>query len=86
MSAPVWRKSSYSANNGVCVEVAFSDPAWRKSSHSANNGECVEVALGERAVGARDSKDVEGGELWFSQRRWGNFVGAVKAGRFDLGS
>ena len=86
MSAPAWRRSSYSANNGVCVEVAFSEPAWQKSSHSAANGACVEVARNESAVGARDSKDTSGPELWFSQRRWGNFVGAVKAGRFDLGA
>lgn len=34
----VWRKSSYSAANGGCVEVG-----WRKSSFSGGNGECVEV-------------------------------------------
>jgi Domain of unknown function (DUF397) len=40
MTGPAWRKSSWSANNGACVEVA----AWRKSSHSRANGDCVEVA------------------------------------------
>ncbi|PKW18928.1 DUF397 domain-containing protein [Saccharopolyspora spinosa] len=82
MSAPVWRKSSYSANNGVCVEVAFAtaDAAgWRKSSYSTNNGECVEVALADEVVGARDSKNPGGPELWFGGARWGSFVAAIKA-------
>ncbi|MBB5152642.1 DUF397 domain-containing protein [Saccharopolyspora phatthalungensis] len=83
-----WKKSSYSANNGDCVEVAFVTfngvPGWRKSSYSANNGECVEVALTDEVVGARDSKNPGGPELWFRGARWGRFVAAVKAGRFDL--
>ncbi|QUH01734.1 DUF397 domain-containing protein [Saccharopolyspora erythraea] len=92
MSAPnvdahVWRKSSYSANNGECVEVAFAlaapDVAWEKSSYSANNGACVEIALDASAVGARDSKDPSGPALWFPAPRWGRFVSALKAGRFD---
>ncbi|MGW1676182.1 DUF397 domain-containing protein [Saccharopolyspora sp. NPDC002376] len=87
MSALIWKKSSYSANNGMCVEVAHAvanETEWRKSSRSARNGECVEVALAESVVGARDSKDPGGPELWFRGVRWGGFVAAVKAGRFDL--
>ena len=49
----IWRKSSFSAGNGQCVEVA-----WRKSSHSAGNGQCVEVASTLGAV--RDSKNPAG--------------------------
>ncbi len=37
-----WRKSSYTGNQGNCVEVALD---WRKSSYSGGNGDCVEVAL-----------------------------------------
>ena len=39
----LWRKSSYSGNNGTnCVEVA----TWRKASYSGNDNstDCVEVA------------------------------------------
>jgi uncharacterized protein DUF397 len=41
-----WKKSSYSAHQGACVEVAMV-PAklWRKSSKSGDTGgNCVEVA------------------------------------------
>ncbi|GAB2832687.1 DUF397 domain-containing protein [Streptomyces daliensis] len=41
-----WRKSSYSSDNGECVECApLHGAAWRKSSYSTNEGgECVECA------------------------------------------
>ncbi|MBB5152641.1 DUF397 domain-containing protein [Saccharopolyspora phatthalungensis] len=55
---------------------------WRKSSYSANNGVCLEVAIAEDAVGARDSKDPGGPELWFGSAHWSGFVAAVKDGRF----
>jgi hypothetical protein len=46
-----WRKSSYSGNNGNCVEIGVIDlsPAgggWRKSSYSdGNGGNCVEIGV-----------------------------------------
>jgi hypothetical protein len=40
-----WRKSSYSAANGNCVEVAFT--GWHTSSHSGGNGNCVEVVFAD---------------------------------------
>ncbi|MEV0057798.1 DUF397 domain-containing protein [Saccharopolyspora shandongensis] len=87
MSSRVWRKSSYSAANGACVEIAFAtrnEADWRKSTYSANNGACVEVALAGEVVGARDSKNPGGPELWFRGGPWGSFVAGVKGGRFDL--
>jgi Domain of unknown function (DUF397) len=40
-----WRKSTWSTQNGECVEVAID---WRKSSRSTQNGTCVEVAIVRR--------------------------------------
>lgn len=50
-----WRKSSFSGNEGSCVELA-----WRKSSFSGNEGDCVELAFGGAV---RDSKNPDGGHL-----------------------
>ncbi|QNP71506.1 DUF397 domain-containing protein [Streptomyces roseirectus] len=43
-NTPTWRKSSYSENGGVCVEIEISSPTWQTSSHSENGGACVQVA------------------------------------------
>jgi hypothetical protein len=52
---------------------------------ACDDGECVEVAPVE-AVVVRDSKNgADGPVLWFSRAEWGEFVTAVKAGKFDLG-
>jgi hypothetical protein len=66
----VWRRSSYSGNNGNCVEVE-----WRKSSHSGDNGNCVEVASSERAVAIRDSKAPHTGPLQIPPASWRAFLG-----------
>ncbi len=67
----IWRKSSFSAGNGECVEVA-----WRKATSSADNGHCVEVAGTLGAV--RDSKNPAGPILRANLRA---LVVAVKSGR-----
>lgn len=74
MNAPrpddlVWRTSSYSFNNGGCVEVG-----WRTSSYSGNNGACVEVALAPGDILVRDSKARCGPELAFPVRSWRAFL------------
>jgi hypothetical protein len=53
-----WRTSSYSANEGDCVELA-----WRKSSHSADQSDCVELAHTATSGAIRDSKNPDGGHL-----------------------
>jgi hypothetical protein len=60
-----WRKSTYSGNNGSCVEVA-----WTKSSFSTNNGECVEVAALPDQVATRDSKNSDGPILTVNRSAW----------------
>lgn len=68
-----WVKSSRSADNGCCVEVAFV-----KSSYSAENGCCVEVARTPEAVMVRDSKDKDGPVLSFDVAAWRAFVRGVR--------
>jgi Domain of unknown function (DUF397) len=92
-----WRKSSYSAGNNACVEVA-----WCKASASVGNGACVEVGTmakstfsgatncveaGPCACGGdvlvRDTKDREGPVLRFTGAEWAAFLAGAKAGEFD---
>jgi hypothetical protein len=65
----IWRKSTFSAANGGCVEIG-----WRRSSFSAPNNDCVEVALTVTAVAVRDSKNVDGPVLDFAPSRWRAFL------------
>jgi hypothetical protein len=51
-----WRKSSYSACNGNCVEI---DMDWYKSSRSAYNGSCLEVAYRKSSRSNGDSYCLE---------------------------
>ena len=74
----VWFKSSRSAQNGSCVEVA-----WRKSKRSQAAGNCVEVADVPDGVYVRDSKNPEGAWLSFDAGSWRDFVAGVRDGQFD---
>ncbi|HEY8371362.1 MAG TPA: DUF397 domain-containing protein [Pseudonocardiaceae bacterium] len=58
--------------------------AWRKSSYSAPNGQCVEFARVGRTGAFRDSKNPTGPTLLFPHEQVTRFLGAVRAGRFDL--
>ena len=83
LSQAVWRTSSYSGQNGDCVEVAVV-PAWRTSTYSGTNGACVEVARNlTDVVAVRDSKGRDGPVLAFSPEEWQAFTAAVKDGEFD---
>lgn len=80
LSTARWFKSSYSTNNGNCVEAAF---LWRKSSRSANNGSCVETAFLPDQVAVRDSKDPAGPVLVFDAAAWTAFLSDIKSGALD---
>jgi hypothetical protein len=48
---------------------------WLKSSYSSNDSPaCVEVAVSTGAVHVRDSKDVAGPNLSFSEASWATFA------------
>jgi hypothetical protein len=55
---------------------------WRKSSFSTN-GDCVTVGEYGDMIAVRDSKDPEGGTLFFTRSEMAAFVAGVKAGEFD---
>lgn len=60
----------------------LSNAQWFKSSYSSGQGACVEVAALPDAVAARDSKNLEGPALTFSQDGWGDFIRSVNANEF----
>jgi hypothetical protein len=87
LTSAVWRKSSYSTDNGgMCIECApLGALAWRKSSYSTDNGgECVEVAEAPCFIAVRDSKDPEGPALTFSPDAFASFVAATAEGAFPV--
>ncbi|MGH3809160.1 MAG: DUF397 domain-containing protein [Pseudonocardiaceae bacterium] len=65
----VWHTSSYTYENGACVEVG-----WRTSSYSYDNGACVEVATALGAVRVRDSKHRTGPALTVPTPAWQAFL------------
>ena len=69
-----WRKSSFSASQTACVELA-----WHKSSFSAAQTDCVEVAWPEVGVAVRDSKNPGGPVLTVSEHAHLALVAALRA-------
>lgn len=53
---------------------------WRKSSRSGNGGDgtCVEVAGLRKVAAVRDSKNVPGPVLTFSNSAWQAFVAVLR--------
>jgi hypothetical protein len=77
MTAPepdsiVWHTSSYSTNEGACVQVG-----WRTSSYSTNQGDCVQVAPAPDRVLVRDSKNPTGPTLTVPTQAWRAFLTTV---------
>ncbi|MFH8609239.1 DUF397 domain-containing protein [Streptomyces sp. NPDC018029] len=69
-----WFKSSYSTDEGECLEVALT---WTKSTYSGDQGnECVEVAATPTTIHIRDSKlNPTGPTLRISPATWTAFLG-----------
>ncbi|WP_433192379.1 DUF397 domain-containing protein [Nocardia sp. CA-107356] len=59
--------------------------AWRKSSFSGpSGGNCVEVAeASDGLIAVRNSRDPEGGMLFYTRPEIDAFVRGAKAGEFD---
>ncbi|WP_017578703.1 DUF397 domain-containing protein [Nocardiopsis valliformis] len=72
-----FRKSSYSAQDVNCVEVAHIPARFRKSSYSAQGQECVEVADLPCGAAVRDSKHPAAGHLPFPSSEWSSFLSAA---------
>jgi hypothetical protein len=77
MTAPepdsiVWHTSSYSTNNGDCVQIG-----WRTSSYSTNEGACVQVAPAAERVLVRDSKNPTGPALSVPTPAWRTFLETI---------
>lgn len=56
---------------------------WRKARRSANNGACVELAPAAGQILIRDSKDLDGPIIAYSEYSWRQFITVAKAGHFD---
>ena len=57
---------------------------WRKSAHSVAAGNCTEVASIAGFVVVRDSMDPNAMVLRYPASSWASFLGAARAGRFDV--
>ncbi|RCW37478.1 uncharacterized protein DUF397 [Halopolyspora algeriensis] len=56
---------------------------WQKSSYSGPSGNCVEVGFTIEAIGVRDTKARQGGQLTLAPARWHSFLTALKHGTYD---
>ena len=56
---------------------------WKKSSCSVGGG-CVEVRRTDSGVQVRDSKNVTGPTLEFTDYEWRSFIGGVRLGEVDI--
>ncbi|GAB3749492.1 DUF397 domain-containing protein [Nocardiopsis nanhaiensis] len=67
-------KSTYSAQNQDCVEVAHIPTDFRKSSYSGHAQDCVEVSELPCGAAIRDSKHPSAGHLPFPASEWTGFL------------
>ena len=57
---------------------------WRKAKRSIANGSCVELASAPGIIAVRDSQDSDGLVLHYPSSAWASFLGATRAGNFDV--
>jgi hypothetical protein len=69
-----FRKSTYSAQDQNCVEVAQIPTTFRKSTHSGRDQNCVEVGSLLCGAALRDSKHPDAGHLPFPKGEWASFL------------
>lgn len=62
----------------------ISDLNWRKPARSINAGNCTEVASAAGSIVVRDSKDPASLVLRYPAQSWHSFLGAARAGDFDV--
>lgn len=60
------------------LSVASDTGDWSKSSYSTALGQCVEVTSRNGDVLVRDSKDLDGPVLSFTQETWESFLADIK--------
>ena len=70
-------------SGGTPSDVAGGQLDW-KTSMLCTSGNCVEVAHTDSQVYVRDNKHTDQEPLTFTHDEWRTFVGAVRAGEFDL--
>jgi hypothetical protein len=57
---------------------------WRKSSRSYGAAACIEVAgQSPDHIRVRDSNDLQGPVLQFSQAGWTSFLGRIRNGKYS---
>ncbi len=55
---------------------------WRRSTR-CDSGACVEVAFENRTVAMRDSKNLDGPVLAFTEQAWATFLAGIRTGEFE---
>jgi len=69
--------------NPKVFSFPVADADFKRSGWCGNRPKCVEVAVMVEGVAVRDSKNPEGGTLYFDHEEWSAFVKGVSAGELQ---